>query len=165
MCIDIGLYIANIWYWAFHPDIGSFCYRCKLWYWISEWLIRYKFSWYRNNPISNIQNLTGTITTTRTNQTQISDIARNVSPLSEIILDWLPFSPISEWSYIGSVWYRNGPILGSVRYQNGPILGSVRYRNGPILGSVQIGIVPCRHGGGWSRKINAWHLYTLMVYL
>jgi hypothetical protein len=21
------------------------------------------------------------------------------------------------------------------------------------------------HGGGWSRKINAWHLYTLMVYL
>jgi hypothetical protein len=22
-----------------------------------------------------------------------------------------------------------------------------------------------RHGGGWSRKINAWHLYTLMVYL
>jgi hypothetical protein len=25
--------------------------------------------------------------------------------------------------------------------------------------------VPYRHGGGWSRKINAWHLYTLMVYL
>ncbi len=27
--------------------------------------------------------------------------------------------------------------------------------------------VPVRdgHGGGWSRKINAWHLYTLMVYL
>jgi hypothetical protein len=25
--------------------------------------------------------------------------------------------------------------------------------------------VLCRHGGGWSRKINAWHLYTLMVYL
>ncbi len=21
------------------------------------------------------------------------------------------------------------------------------------------------HGGGWSRKINAWHLHTLMVYL
>ncbi len=21
------------------------------------------------------------------------------------------------------------------------------------------------HGGGWSRKINAWYLYTLMVYL
>ncbi len=21
------------------------------------------------------------------------------------------------------------------------------------------------HGGGWSRKINAWHLNTLMVYL
>jgi hypothetical protein len=21
------------------------------------------------------------------------------------------------------------------------------------------------HGGGWSRKINAWHLYTLMFYL
>jgi hypothetical protein len=26
-------------------------------------------------------------------------------------------------------------------------------------------IVRYRHGGGWSRKINAWHLYTLMVYL
>ncbi len=32
-------------------------------------------------------------------------------------------------------------------------------------------VVPCEepvrdgHGGGWSRKINAWHLYTLMVYL
>jgi hypothetical protein len=26
-------------------------------------------------------------------------------------------------------------------------------------------IVCDRHGGGWSRKINAWHLYTLMVYL
>ncbi len=26
-------------------------------------------------------------------------------------------------------------------------------------------IVCYRHGGGWSRKINAWHLYTLMVYL
>jgi hypothetical protein len=25
--------------------------------------------------------------------------------------------------------------------------------------------VLCRHGGGWSRKINAWYLYTLMVYL
>ncbi len=26
-------------------------------------------------------------------------------------------------------------------------------------------IVRNGHGGGWSRKINAWHLYTLMVYL
>ena len=26
-------------------------------------------------------------------------------------------------------------------------------------------IVRDSHGGGWSRKINAWHLYTLMVYL
>jgi hypothetical protein len=26
-------------------------------------------------------------------------------------------------------------------------------------------IVRDGHGGGWSRKINAWHLYTLMVYL
>jgi hypothetical protein len=25
--------------------------------------------------------------------------------------------------------------------------------------------VPYRHGGGWSRKINAWYLSTLMVYL
>jgi hypothetical protein len=32
---------------------------------------------------------------------QISDIARNVSPISEIISDWLPFSPTSEWSDIG----------------------------------------------------------------
>jgi hypothetical protein len=26
-------------------------------------------------------------------------------------------------------------------------------------------IVRYSHGGGWSRKINAWHLHTLMVYL
>jgi hypothetical protein len=26
-------------------------------------------------------------------------------------------------------------------------------------------IVRDGHGVGWSRKINAWHLYTLMVYL
>jgi hypothetical protein len=26
-------------------------------------------------------------------------------------------------------------------------------------------VVPYRHGGGWSRKINAWYLNTLMVYL
>ncbi len=26
-------------------------------------------------------------------------------------------------------------------------------------------IVPYRHGGGWSSKINAWYLNTLMVYL
>jgi hypothetical protein len=26
-------------------------------------------------------------------------------------------------------------------------------------------IVPYRHGGGWSKKINAWYLNTLMVYL
>jgi hypothetical protein len=25
--------------------------------------------------------------------------------------------------------------------------------------------VPYRHGGGWSKKINAWYLDTLMVYL
>ncbi len=25
--------------------------------------------------------------------------------------------------------------------------------------------VPYRHGGGWSKKINAWYLNTLMVYL
>jgi hypothetical protein len=25
--------------------------------------------------------------------------------------------------------------------------------------------VPHRHGGGWSKKINAWYLNTLMVYL
>jgi hypothetical protein len=34
----------------------------------------------------------------------------------------------------------------------------------------QCSVYPCDavrdgHGGGWSRKINAWHLYTLMVYL
>jgi hypothetical protein len=34
-----------------------------------------------------------------------------------------------------------------------------KQRTGTIL-SVRDG-----HGGGWSRKINAWHLYTLMVYL
>jgi hypothetical protein len=28
-----------------------------------------------------------------------------------------------------------------------------------------IGGVPYRHGGGWSKKINAWYLNTLMVYL
>ncbi len=28
-----------------------------------------------------------------------------------------------------------------------------------------VDIVRYRHGGGWSRKINAWYLYTLMVYL
>jgi hypothetical protein len=27
------------------------------------------------------------------------------------------------------------------------------------------GIVRDGHGGGGSRKINAWHIYTLMVYL
>ncbi len=27
------------------------------------------------------------------------------------------------------------------------------------------GTVPYRHGGGWSKKINAWYLNTLMVYL
>jgi hypothetical protein len=26
-------------------------------------------------------------------------------------------------------------------------------------------VVPYRHGGGWSKKINAWYLNTLMVYL
>ncbi len=36
---------------------------------------------------------------------------------------------------------------------------SDRSSNIPIV-SVRDG-----HGGGWSRKINAWHLYTLMVYL
>jgi hypothetical protein len=25
--------------------------------------------------------------------------------------------------------------------------------------------VPYSHGGGWSKKINAWYLNTLMVYL
>ncbi len=25
--------------------------------------------------------------------------------------------------------------------------------------------VSLRHGGGWSKKINAWYLNTLMVYL
>jgi hypothetical protein len=28
-----------------------------------------------------------------------------------------------------------------------------------------VAVVRDGHGGGWSRKINAWHLYTLMVYL
>jgi hypothetical protein len=31
--------------------------------------------------------------------------------------------------------------------------------------NLQIVAVRDGHGGGWSRKINAWHLYTLMVYL
>ncbi len=33
-----------------------------------------------------------------------------------------------------------------------------------ILGWI-MGSVPYRHGGGWSKKINAWYLNTLMVYL
>ncbi len=31
--------------------------------------------------------------------------------------------------------------------------------------NLSIPLVRDGHGGGWSRKINAWHLYTLMVYL
>jgi hypothetical protein len=31
--------------------------------------------------------------------------------------------------------------------------------------SLAVIIVPYRHGGGWSKKINAWYLNTLMVYL
>jgi hypothetical protein len=31
----------------------------------------------------------------------IAQVARNVSPISEIISDGLPFSPISEWFNIG----------------------------------------------------------------
>jgi hypothetical protein len=34
-----------------------------------------------------------------------------------------------------------------------------------ILSSVPAPSVSLCHGGGWSRKINAWYLYTLMVYL
>ncbi len=30
--IDIGLYIADIPYWAFRSDIGSFRYQTELWY-------------------------------------------------------------------------------------------------------------------------------------
>ncbi len=33
-----------------------------------------------------------------------------------------------------------------------------------VVGKVTV-IVRDGHGGGWSRKINAWHLYTLMIYL
>ncbi len=29
----------------------------------------------------------------------------------------------------------------------------------------RVGCVRDGHGGGGSRKINAWHIYTLMVYL
>jgi hypothetical protein len=36
-----------------------------------------------------------------------------------------------------------------------------------LIGIIYLEIISVRdgHGGGWSRKINAWYLYTLMVYL
>ncbi len=39
---------------------------------------------------------------------------------------------------------------------------SCRHRH---VGSLKILIVRYTHGGGWSRKINARYLHTLMVYL
>ncbi len=44
-------------------------------------------------------------------------------------------------------------------------MGSITHIYSWMLWSLLINTVPHRHGGGWSRKINAWHLYTLMVYL
>ncbi len=35
---------------------------------------------------------------------------------------------------------------------------------GPLWGTF-VTSVPYRHGGGWSTKINAWYLNSLMVYL
>jgi hypothetical protein len=59
-------------------------------------------------------------------------------------------------------------------YESGDQMGSFDAKNPPskisCLGTflnLQFLAIIVRdgHGGGWSRKINAWHLYTLMVYL
>ncbi len=44
------------------------------------------------------------------------------------------------------------------------IYGNMKYFLSFLL-NINTLVVCCRHGGGWSRKINAWYLYTLMVYL
>jgi hypothetical protein len=43
---------------------------------------------------------------------QTTDIARNVSTVSEIISDWLSFSPISDWSDIGLCPISEGAVSG-----------------------------------------------------
>jgi hypothetical protein len=48
--------------------------------------------------------------------------------------------------------------------------GNQREKNSPSIRNVEkplslLLLVPYRHGGSWSKKINAWHLNTLMVYL
>ncbi len=109
-------------------------YRTVLWCRISDWLIWCKLNPYRINPKSDIQNnrqvpyLIRTIQTLATNIStytvcvgicrclqntetfQISDIARNVSPILNIAR---LVCPISDCYPL--VQYRNGPILGSVR--------------------------------------------------
>ncbi len=58
-----------------------------------------------------------------------------------------PRNPVNSWEKIGGKKFCTTVPLRQV-------LGFQRNRG-----------VRDGHGGGWSRKINAWHLYTLMVYL
>jgi hypothetical protein len=46
-----------------------------------------------------------------------------------------------------------------------PLSPAHRWPGPEGLASAKAEIVRDGHGGGWSRKINAWHLYTLMAYL
>jgi hypothetical protein len=105
--IDIGLCITNLQYWVvrYWIILISDWTRCR----ISDWLIRHKFTGTQTIPTTrNIPNLAtdlcGGIYRYGTYRYEIFSISDTASPTPEIILDWVLFIPISEWSDTPYIW-------------------------------------------------------------
>ncbi len=133
--IDIRLYFANtrypiwsfsvryqiipIWDWTLKSDIGLAHLIGLIRYPIIRLIDRYH-TYYKNYPYSHHWCMRWKMKIpANTHIFQISklDIARNVSTISEITLDWLCHSPISEWSVLGLI-----PIL---KYEDSRLSGQL----------------------------------------
>ncbi len=72
------------------------------------------------------------------------------SYLDDILPSQILLQRVSGQRYCDAAWLQDHHLL-VITFQGTGILKGV--------------VVPYRHGGGWSKKINAWYLNTLMVYL